>query len=89
MEQRGLEKRHGETRSLEGAAVKFPDLDSALADRRQDGENLPFITLVENKKKKEDHVFQCAGGAAYVRAIRSIENIPSARLWADESQPLM
>lgn len=90
MEQRGLKERDGENKSLEGTAVRFPDPDSALSDRRQDGENLPFPTLVENKKKKEDdHVFQCAGCAAYVRAIQSIENIPSALLWADESQALM
>lgn len=53
MEQRSLEDRDGETKRLEGAAVKFPDLDSALTDRRQDGENLPFPTLVENKKKEK------------------------------------
>lgn len=49
---KGLEERDGETKSLEGGAVKFPDLDSAVTDRRQDGENLRFPTLVKNKKRK-------------------------------------
>lgn len=50
---KGLEERDGETKSLEGGAVKFPDLDSALTDRRrQDGENLRFPTLVKNKKRR-------------------------------------
>lgn len=49
---KGLEERDGETKSLEGGAVKFPDLGSALTDRRQDGENLRFPTLVKNKKRR-------------------------------------
>lgn len=48
-----------------------------------------YVFQLWSKTKNEDHVFQCAGGAAYERAIQSMENIPSALLWADESQALM
>lgn len=86
MEQRGLEEKDGETKSLEGAAVKLPDMDSAPADRLV---RFYLSQLWSKPPKKEDHVFQCARGAVYVRVIQSIENIPSALVWADESQSLM
>lgn len=69
--------------------MKFSELDPALLDRARDGENLPTLAK-KPKAKKEDPVFKSAGGAeAHVRVIQSIENIPSAPLWADESQALM
>lgn len=86
---KGLEERDGKTKSLEGDAVKFPDQDSTLTDRRKMVRIYVFQLWSEQKKTKKDHFFQCAGGAAYERAIQSIKNIPSALLWADESQALM